>query len=223
MNNNFNYILNGISHEININSSIKISSNPLDEKQLLSNKFMLKIINDLFVYLEIDYCLINKTLLGQKIFKGINIFENNLELLIHKHNIKKILKEEDYLYENKIYIHNQTKYLIIDTYFFGINTKCYIYLFHEENNKIYFYNYLDEIINLDFYDIFPLKKDIFEEFEVYIPNKIDNVLKNCNINLNFIHFKNNRIFIKDFLNKNKYITNLIIYLIFIFTQFSSKV
>ena len=60
--NNYNYILNGISHEININSSIKIQSYPLDEKKLLSNKFMIKIINDLFEYLSIDYCIINKTL-----------------------------------------------------------------------------------------------------------------------------------------------------------------
>ena len=219
MKNNFNYILNGISHEVNINSSIKISSNPLDEKQLLSNKFLLKIINDLLIYLEIDYCLINKTLLGQKIFKGINIFENNLEILIHKHNIKKLLKEKNYLFNNKIYIHNQQKYLIIETFFFQLSTKCYIYLFHEENNKIYFYNYLNEVINLDFYDIFPLKKDIFEEFNVYIPNKIDNVLTNCNINLNFIHFKNNKIFIQEFLNKNKNINYILLYLIFIFIHF----
>ena len=44
MKNNYNYILNGISHEINLDSKIKILSDPLDEKKLFSNKFMLKII-----------------------------------------------------------------------------------------------------------------------------------------------------------------------------------
>ena len=76
--NNYNYILNGIPHEVNINSSIKIKSDPLEEKKLLSNKFMIKILNDLFLYLSIDYCIINQTLLGHKIFKGINIFEEDL-------------------------------------------------------------------------------------------------------------------------------------------------
>ena len=43
MDNHFNYILNGIYHKININSSIKISSDYLEEKQLLGIKFFMKI------------------------------------------------------------------------------------------------------------------------------------------------------------------------------------
>ena len=217
MNNNYNYLLNGISHKININSNIKITNEPLDEKTLLTNKFMLKIINDLFEYLNIDYCLINKTLLGQKIFNGVNIFEDNIEILIQKNNIKKILKEENYLLDNQIFLKKNDKYYTLSTSFFDyIEMKCYIYLFTEENNKLYFYNYLNEIIHLDFYDIYPLKKEIYEEYYVSIPNKTNNVLKNCNINLNFIHFKNNKILIQNFLKNNKEILNLIIYLIFIY-------
>ena len=112
MDNHFNYILNGIYHKININSSIKISSDYLEEKQLLGIKFFMKIIIDLFEYLNIDYCLINKTLLGQKIFDGVHIFEDSIELLIQKNNIKKIIKEENFLNENNIYIENNSISLI---------------------------------------------------------------------------------------------------------------
>ena len=217
MKNNFNYILNGISHEININSSIKISSEPLDEKILLSNKFMIKIISDFFEYLNIDYCLINKTLLGKKIFNGVNIFEENTELLIQKNNIKKIFKEEEYLNNNNIYIKNlDNKYLIINTSFYeNIDISCYIYLFNKENTTIYFYNNKNNIIHLDFYDIYPIKKDLFEEFNTCIPNKINNVLKNCNINLNFINFYSDKILVKKFLDNNKNISKIIIYLLFL--------
>lgn len=214
MDNNFNYILNGIYHKININSSIKISSDYLEEKQLLGIKFFMKIIIDLFEYLNIDYCLINKTLLGQKIFDGVHIFEDSIELLIQKNNIKKIIKEENFLNENNIYIENNSKYLLLTTYFFDYKFNCFIYLFEQNNNTIYFH-INNNIIYSNFYDIYPLKKIIYEEFNVYIPNKIMNVLESCNINLNFIHLKNDKMIIKKFLNKNTYISFLIIYLVFL--------
>jgi hypothetical protein len=214
MDNHFNYILNGIYHKININSSIKISSDYLEEKQLLGIKFFMKIIIDLFEYLNIDYCLINKTLLGQKIFDGVHIFEDSIELLIQKNNIKKIIKEENFLNENNIYIENNSKYLLLTTYFFDYKFNCFIYLFEQNNNTIYFH-INNNIIYSNFYDIYPLKKIIYEEFNVYIPNKIMNVLESCNINLNFIHLKNDKMIIKKFLNKNTYISFLIIYLVFL--------
>ena len=80
--NNYNYILNGISHEIEIKSNIKIKQNPLDEIVLISNKFMLKFINDLFDYNSIEYTLMGNTLLGCEIFKGINIFKKIIYLII---------------------------------------------------------------------------------------------------------------------------------------------
>ena len=222
MDNHFNYILNGIYHKININSSIKISSDYLEEKQLLGIKFFMKIIHDLFEYLNIDYCLINKTLLGQKIFDGVHIFEDSIELLIQQNNIKKIIKEEQFLNENNIYIENnsilksksKSKYLLLTTHFFDYEINCFIYLFEQNNNNIHFH-INNNIIYSNFYDIYPLKKIIYEEFDVYIPNKILNVLESCQINLNFIHLKNDKMIVKKFLFKNKYIPFLIIYLLFI--------
>lgn len=217
MNNNYNYILNGISHKINIDSNIKIQSEPLEEKKLLSNKFILKIINDLLEYLNIDYCLINKTLLGQKIFKGVNIFEDNIEIIIQKNNIKKILKEEEYLKNNNIFLKIiEDKYIIFETSMFNnIDVKCYLYLYNEENNKIYFLDNKNILYNFDFYDIYPIKKDIYEEFNVSIPNKIDTVLINCNLNLNFLHFKTNKSIIKNYLERNQNVCKTILYLIFL--------
>ena len=40
--NNYNYILNGITHEIPLNSNIKIRVDPINEEQLISNKYMIK-------------------------------------------------------------------------------------------------------------------------------------------------------------------------------------
>ena len=87
-------------------------------------------------------------------------------------------------------------------------------MFEQNNNTIYFH-INNNIIYSNFYDIYPLKKIIYEEFNVYIPNKIMNVLESCNINLNFIHLKNDKMIIKKFLNKNTYISFLIIYLVFL--------
>lgn len=218
MKNNYNYILNGISHEINIDSKIKILSDPLDEKKLLSNKFMLKILNDLFEYLSIDYTIINNTLIGYKIFKGINIFEEDLEILIEKSNIKKLLKEEQYLLDNDITIENfNDKFLIMKTLFFH-NTEVisYIYLFQTENNILNFYDKNNNIHNLNFYDIFPLQKNLIEEFNINIPNKVDSVLTLCGYNLNFIVFKSYKAIVKKFYIDHIEVFQTIIYILFIY-------
>lgn len=218
MKNNYNYILNGISHEINIDSKIKILSDPLDEKKLLSNKFMLKILNDLFEYLSIDYTIINSTLIGYKIFKGINIFEEDLEILIEKSNIKKLLKEEQYLLDNDIVIENfNDKFLIIKTLFF-LNTEVisYIYLFQTENNILNFYDKNNNIYNLNFYDIFPIQKNLIEEFNINIPNKVDSVLTLCGYNLNFIIFKSYKAIVKKFYIDHIEVFQTIIYILFIY-------
>lgn len=214
--NNYNYILNGIPHEVNLNSSIKIKSNPLDEKKLLSNKFMMKILNDLFIFLSIEYCLINKTLLGQKIFKGINIFEENIEILIQKNYLKKLLKEQDFLHNNKIIIENvDNKYIILKTFFYkDIEVLTYIYLFNEENNVLSFYND-NKIYNLEFYDVFPIRKDDYEEFKINIPNKVENVLTACEINLKYINFKSYKTIVKTFFENNLNVFYCMLYVLLI--------
>ena len=43
-----------------------------------------------------------------------------------------------------------------------------------------------------FYDIFPIKKSKFEEFEVSVPNKIEKVLETYNFNVDYIFFSKNK-------------------------------
>ena len=89
LNDKYNYNLNGIEHEIILNHTLKIDQQPLNNKILVSNKYMIKYINDLFDYNSIEYCFINNTLLGVYIFNGVNIFNGNIELCISESNLLK--------------------------------------------------------------------------------------------------------------------------------------
>ena len=111
--NNYNYILNGITHEIPLNSNIKIRVDPINEEQLISNKFMIKFIVDLFDYHNIDYFLLGDALLGFKIFNGINLFSNKIELGIIKNNLIKLQKLEQYLIDNDFNIYYFENFILI--------------------------------------------------------------------------------------------------------------
>jgi hypothetical protein len=65
----------------------------------------------------------------------------------------------------------------------------YIYfLKHDSNDTLTYHTHNNKIIIHKFYDIFPIKKYNFEEFEVSVPNKIENVLESFGFNLNYITF-----------------------------------
>jgi hypothetical protein len=88
------------------------------------------------------------------------------------------------------------KYIKISTIFFDkIKSNIYIYpLENDVNDDILKYTNINkELIKHQFYDIFPLKKNNFEEFEVSVPNKIEKVLESYNIDLNYITFTNKKI------------------------------
>ena len=196
LNNNYNYKLNGIDHEIILNHNLKIDQKPLNEKILVSNKYMLKYINDLFDYYSIEYCLLNQTLLGLYIFNGINIFNSKLEIGITENNLFKLKKIEEEIKNNDFTILFNDNYIKISTIFLDkIKTSIYIYLLKSKNDSdlIEYKNIDNNIINYEFYDIFPIKKQKFEEFEMSSPNKIEKVLISHNFNLNYIIFtiKNN--------------------------------
>ena len=186
--NNYNYILNGITHEIPLNSNIKIRIDPINEEQLISNKFMIKFIIDLFDYHNIDYFLLGDALLGFKIFNGINLFSNKIEFGIIKNNLIKLQKLEQYLIDNDFNIYYFEHFIIIKSIFFNeMNIYAIIYLL-ENDKKLFLKNEKNDFIFFDFYQIFPLNKAAFEEFTLYVPNKIDDVLNSYNINYNNIIF-----------------------------------
>ena len=187
----YNYKLNGIEHEIILNNNIKIDMTPVDDKLLISNKFMLKYINDIFDYYNIDYFILNNVLMGQYVFKGINIFEKHLEIGTLAINVHKIKKIEEELNNDEFNISYYENYIKITTTFLKrYKTSIYIYLVNHNSDEdtIEYILYNKKQISHKFYDIFPVKKDKFEEFTISIPNKIENVLLSYYNNLNYIVF-----------------------------------
>ncbi len=191
----YNYKLNGIEHEIILNNNIKIDMKPIDEKILISNKFMLKYINDLFDYYNIEYFIINNVLLGSYVFNGINIFQKNLEIATLSINLHKIKKIEDEIKNDDFQIVYNDDYIKITTTFLKkYKTSIYIYLVNHnsDDDSITYKLYNNTELYHKFYDIYPIKKEKFEEYTISIPNKIENVLLSYNFNLNYIVFSNKK-------------------------------
>ena len=187
----YNYSLNGIEHEITLNHTLKIDQKPINEKILVSNKYILKYINDLFDFHSIEYCLVGNSLLGVYIFNGINIFNPTLEICTSDSNFFKIRKLEEEIKNDDFVIQFNEKYIKISTVFFEkIKSTIYIYPLEKEaiNDGLTYNTYDNNIIIHTFYDIFPIKKNKFEEFEISIPNKMDKVLESYNFDLKYITF-----------------------------------
>jgi len=209
MKDKYNYSLNGIEHEIILNHNLKIDQKPLNEKILVSNKYLMKYINDLFDYHSIEYIVVGNTLLGVYIFNGINIFNQTLELCTLENNFFKIKKIEHEIKNDDFDIIFNDNYIKISTIFFD-NIKSTIYIYPLNNNQnedsLNYITYNNKLIDHPFYDIFPIKKTNFEEFNISVPNKIDKVLESYNFNLNYIVFtkkkKDNKRIIEEVENKN---------------------
>lgn len=191
INDKYNYALNGIEHEIILTHALKIDQKPLNEKILVSNKYIIKYLNDLFDYHSIEYCLVGNSLLGVYIFNGINIFNQSLEICTLDNNFFKIKKLEEEIINDGFEIQFNEKNIKLSTTFFDrIKTSIIIYpLENQTDYDILKYNTIEnKLITNNFYDIFPIKKNKFEEFEVSVPNKIDKILESYNFNLNYIAF-----------------------------------
>jgi hypothetical protein len=187
--NNYNYTLNGISHEICLQSNIKIRVQPHHEKTLISNKYMIKFMNDLFEHHNIDYFLCGHSLLGHKLFEGVHLFSDKMELGIIKNNLVKLKKCEQFLIDNDFQIYFFEHFVIVETIFFE-NSKSYVIIYLINDDKqLFLKNEKNDIYLFDFYDIFPIKQIKYEEFTSYVPNKINNVLKIFQFQLKTIVFK----------------------------------
>lgn len=199
LNDKYNYVLNGIEHEIILNHRIKIDQKPVTDIILVSNKYIIKYINDILDYHNIDYCLVSSALLGVYIFNGINIFNQKLEVVTSDSNFFKLKKLEDEIKNDGFNIEFNEKHIMISTIFFNnLKTVLYIYpLTKDINSDILKYTTIEnKLIEHEFYDIFPIKKIKFEEFEVSIPNKINQVLESYNFNLNYICFSKKKTDVK---------------------------
>ena len=191
----YNYSLNGIEHEIILNHTIKIDQTPINQIILVSNKYLLKYINDLFDYHNIEYCLTGNSLLGSFIFNGINIFNSKIEICTDDINFFKLKKLEDEIKNDDIDIVYNENLIKISTIFFNkVKSIVYIYPLKTDdiNDCLNYINSDNKLINHSFYDIYPIKKNIFEDYQISLPNKIDKVLESYGFNMNFISFTKNK-------------------------------
>ncbi len=192
----YNYTLNGIEHHIILNENLKINSEPYEDKILISNKFLLKYINDLLNENNIEYFITYKTLLGKYIFNGINLFEKDNHLCIFEHHYNKLIKLKDDILKDNFYFEeanindslNSKQIKIYGSFFDKLIVNCYIYILKVDENKKFNHNLLlnneEEKIDFEFYDIYPLKEVEYEEFKLFIPNKITNILLKYDFKLN---------------------------------------
>ena len=190
----YNYSLNGVHHHIELNNKIKITDQPKNEINLYSQKLLLKYVNDLFEKYDIDYFIVNNTLLGYKIFSGINIFRNYIELTVMDTYINKIENLKEKIIEDDFNIIINEKYIKISTVFINDHTvTMFIYYLKQDRETDQLYTLIkDKTYYHKFYDIYPLEKREYEDIMVSVPNKIEKVLKNYNIKTDCIEFKNNK-------------------------------
>ncbi len=194
-NDSYHYTLNNVYHPIS-NDQIIIKNNLLsqiNEKELMSQKYLLKYLHDFFIYHTIDYSLFNNTLLGYHLFEGLHIFYNQIELIMMYRDFQEFSKE---LINDGFHIDFNSQYLcVISSSFINkIQVKAFIYFIHNGENSLYFLSplylsqckkYKDllkekETYHLKFISlnhIFPCKKVKYEDFEIFIPNKINEVLE----------------------------------------------
>ena len=196
----FHYTLNGIEHHIIRNTTNRIiEKTPLDNQLLISQKCLLKYIHDFFTYKSIDYFISNHTLFGYHLFQGIHIYHPYLEICIPYHSYQILIHHKDEIIEDGFEWKEEDEYICIENVFFDKKkVKCYLYKLSspEESfsdvSHIYFENIKTnqkKTISYNLYDIYPLTKKRYEEFEIYCPKKINEILEKENFNLEYICFR----------------------------------
>lgn len=211
-NNSYYYSLNNVFHTIS-NKNIEIQNNilsQLNEKTLISQKYLLKYLHDLFEYHNIDYSIYHNTLLGFHLFQGIHIFYDHIELIMMYRNFQDLYKE---LKNDGFSIDFESKYLIVisSSFFDKIQIKAFIYFLHsDENNRLYHLSphfiasskcYKDLLIEkesfhltfIPFHHIFPCKKVNYEDFQIFIPNQYLSILESLELKKDFYIFDSNHI------------------------------
>lgn len=159
----------------------------------MSQKYLLKYLHDFFTYHNIDYSIFYNTLLGYDLFEGLHIFYHQIELIMMYRNFEEFSKE---LINDGFHIDFMSKYIcIISSSFMNkIQVKTFIYFIHNGDDSLYFLSplyvnqckkYKDLLKEKESYhlkfislnQIFPCKKVKYEDFEIFIPNKSEQILE----------------------------------------------
>ncbi len=176
----------------------------INEKELMSQKYLLKYLHDFFIFHNIDYSIFYNTLLGYHLFQGLHIFYHQIELIMMYRDFQEFSKE---LINDGFHIDFTSQYLcVISSSFINkIQVKAFIYFIHNGNDSLYFLSplyvnqckkYKDllkekETYHLKFVllnQIFPCKKVNYEDFEIYIPNKMYELLEIIELKKNIYTF-----------------------------------
>jgi len=188
LNNNVEYNIKNIKHKIP-NQLIFKNDIEMTDQNLLNNLYeSLKYTINFFEKHKIKYIAIGGTLIGSVRHTGFIPWDNDFDLLIFKNDfdkLKLLLKEFNTgqhkiincppgfkIFYNKIPLGDIFVYDIDKDFKFSksypyVNDKPLFYV-----NRIYF-----PWIKYNLIDLLPVKKTIFEDFSINIPNNTKNVLK----------------------------------------------
>jgi hypothetical protein len=198
----YRYTLNGVYHEIRdpkviakIQEEVPASSESR-HRQLVSQKFLLKYLHDLFEIHQIDYTLFHQTLQGQKTFQGIHIYEKKIEICMMYRPLQALIGQD--LLRDGFFIDYESPYFaVISTQFFdSIVVKAYIYFLQRERDpnsqtsqplvflnpasvaRIKKYSEIPiqathdyNLLRTPLSTIFPPQRAPYEDFEVCLPHK----------------------------------------------------
>lgn len=221
INDSYHYTLNNVYHNIS-KDNIIIDNNlfsHINEKELISQKYLLKYLNDFFEFHNIDYSIYYNTLLGYHLFNGLHIFNHQIELIMMYRDLTLFQNELNNDGFNIDFISNYLC-VISSSFLNKINVKAHIYFIHNNETSLYHLspifvnncksykellkekeNYHLKFISLN--DIFPCKKVKYEDFEVFIPNKIENLLEILELKKDIYNFDLSNIHKKIVKNNNE--------------------
>ena len=205
---NYHYTLNGVTHSIPSNK-VDIESSMLEnlnQKRLMSVKFLLKYLHDLFEVHSIDYAIYGKTLLGYEVFQGVHIFQPTVEIVMMYRSMEEIVKE---IQGDGFHIDFSSPYMMVisGSFFEREMLKAHIYFIHssDSSENPYYHislQYVDQcktyreipsdastftpseaykFHTLSFYHLFPYKKVPYEDFHLFIPNQYLAILNSLSL------------------------------------------
>ncbi len=187
LNNGSEYSIFNVKHKIGNNLIFK-SSIPITEKYKLESLYL--VIKYTCIFLEkhnIEYCIEGGTLLGSYRHKGIIPWDNDVDIMIFKDGYYKML--------NLMIEYNKDVFKILNCtpgFKLFYDDECYGELFVYDldktdnkyklafpflNNKPTFYTskfYFNQAFTYD--HLFPVKKILFEDFYINIPNDTKTIL-----------------------------------------------
>lgn len=191
----FKFLNVGSTYKI-FNIEHKISNKcEFDKDILMTNKIILeqlyislKYTTQFLEYYNIDYCIISGTLLGQYRHSGFIPWDNDYDIMIFKDGLDKLnIIWEEYnkgpfqilpqipgfkLFYNDMAIGE----LFVYDYHKKIKKYKPSYPYVDNEPQFYTGDFMFNWLQYEYNDIFPLKKEKFEDMYIYTPNNIENIL-----------------------------------------------